>query len=47
MVIFCAATTRIVLMTREELRLIEKQQLARLAAATNSPPASANSAKPQ
>jgi hypothetical protein len=43
-VIFCAATTRAVLTTRQELRLIEKHEVARLAtAATNSTPAAAKS----
>ena len=37
MLIFVAATTRAVMMTRKELKLIEKHQMARLAAATNSP----------
>lgn len=47
MLIFCAATTRAIFTTRKELKLIEKHQLARLAAATNSPPASAKSTHTQ
>lgn len=47
MLIFCAATTRAVLITRQELKLIEKHQVARLAAATNSLPASAKSTNTQ
>jgi hypothetical protein len=47
MLIFCAATTRAIFTTRKELKLIEKHQLARLAAATNSLPASAQSTHTQ
>jgi len=46
MTLLCAATARSVLWTRNEVRLIEKKQIARLAASTNSPaPANLTSAK--
>jgi hypothetical protein len=44
MMMLCAATTRSVIWSRQEIGLIEKKQVARLATATNAPPASAKSA---
>lgn len=43
MMILCAATLRAVVSSRQEVALIEKKQVARLATATNIPPASAKS----
>ena len=43
MFMLCAATWRVVYLTRQEVSLIEKHQLDRLAATTNSPPASTKS----
>ncbi|HEX4262806.1 MAG TPA: hypothetical protein VH597_00595 [Verrucomicrobiae bacterium] len=43
MVTLCAATSHAVRSARREVRLIEKRQVARLAAATNAPAAPARS----
>jgi hypothetical protein len=40
MLVLCSATTRAVMSTRNEVALLEKQQLARLAASTHAPPTS-------
>jgi hypothetical protein len=39
MLILCAATTRAVMLSRHEVALIEKHQIARLAASTTNAPA--------
>jgi hypothetical protein len=44
MMMLCAATTRSVVWSRQEIGLIEKKQVARLATATNAPAAPAKSA---
>jgi hypothetical protein len=43
MLMLCAATWRVVYLTQQEVRLIEKHQIDRLAATTNTPPASSKS----
>lgn len=43
MTMLCAATWQVVYTTRQEVNLIEKHQIKRLATATNAPPASAKS----
>jgi hypothetical protein len=47
MLILCAATTRSVIWSRQEVRLIEQRQVARLAAATNAPAAPSKSMSTQ
>lgn len=44
MMMLCAATTNSVVWSRQEIGLIEKKQVARLATATNAPAAPAKSA---
>jgi hypothetical protein len=43
MLMLCAATWRVVYLTQQEVRLVEKHQIDRLAATTNTPPASTKS----
>ena len=44
LLLLCAATARTISWSRQEIRLIEEHQLARLATATNQPPTAAISA---